>query len=296
MKSLRLEKLDVYRGEGELLITKGDSYLLKISGEDCEKLEFILKTFETSPDIEEVYNKVSSKIDFDKFNNLVNWLVKNHILREEKQEISACEIIHNIALSGDFSDFRQVEELIVKRLETKINKYHLKTLVYGNIELKSLEDIDLLIVFSPIFRNYDEFLKVNEFCYHNNIPTLHLELNMSSFTIGPFSVPEFKTPCLKCYSKRKIVNLEKKEQYLKFIKIRKEKIIACNEILLHNDLGLMLEFVKMELDNFFIRQSMFLYSRSITFDIIGYNFLESKILRIPSCSVCDESSIISPFN
>ncbi len=296
MEKLKLGIFDIFKSEEELFLSNGDHFLLKISGEDCLSLELMLKAFTDAMDKDAAYEKVKDALEREKFDNLVTWLVKNNILYEENQQNKPDVKNHNVIVFGEFKDLSEVESKIVSRLNTDINKYHLKALLNSDIKENCFEGVDLIIIFAPIFSKFDAFIEINKISYEHKIPAIHVGAGMNFFSIGPLSVASSKTPCLKCYSKRKIANFDRKEKYLKFIKYPNQKIVQNNNILEYYDLGLLVEFLKIELENYYSRNSMYLFARSITIDLLGYNITSSKILRVPSCDICDNSSIISPLN
>src|ERR1035437_2205403 len=120
---LKLDNIDIYKGEDELFIMKGDSYFFKITGVDCIVLELIIKAFIHESNKEIIYKEVRSLVTYTKYSNLINWLVKNNILIEEPPKL--IKSYHKIGIWGDFPDSAQLENIIVKQLETLDNKYEL---------------------------------------------------------------------------------------------------------------------------------------------------------------------------
>jgi len=296
MEKLKLGIFDIFRSEEELFLSNGDHFLLKISGEDCLSLELMLKAFADESDRDVVYEKVKDTLEREKYDNLLTWLIKNNILYEVNLQNTPETKNHNVIVFGEFINVSEVESKIVNRLNTEINKYHLKTVLCSDIKEEYFEGVDLIIIFAPIFSSFEAFLEVNRISYEKKIPAIHVGVGMNFFSLGPLSVASSQTPCLKCYSKRKIANFDRKEKYLKFIKYPNQKIVQNNNILEYSDLGLVVEFLKIELENYYSRHSMYLFARSITIDLAGYNISSSKVLRVPSCNICDNSAIISPLN
>ena len=296
MENLKLGIFDIFKGENELFLSSGDHYLLRVSGDDCHIMELIINGFKETSNIESVYKTVQTLIEHERFDNLITWLIKNNILYEENQQNTPEIKNHKVVVWGDFNNFGEVEEKIIKRLDTKLNKFQLKALINAEVKEDDIKGADLILMFSPIFSNYDSFLKVNEISHELKIPSIHIGVGINFFSIGPFSVPASNTPCLRCYSKRKIANIDHKEKYLKFVKYNDQKILHNNDIMLYYDLGLMVEFLKSELENYYTRHSMYLFARSITIDLMSYNIVASKVLRVPSCDICDNSTINSPIN
>jgi hypothetical protein len=286
----RLRNVSTYQAENKIYVADGDHNLIEISGDSVESVTAVLNVLETTSDPDDIYQKVKSTLSADRemFDQILHWLHTNHII----------ERINN------------GEALSKKTIPTFIHTTHLteaeRQKVFQTLTSTKFEFIEaekeaakFILVVAPIFDQYSSLASINEFAYEANIPICHIGIDSETFTLGPLSYPHMHTPCLKCYSQRKISNLKNPKRTIEFIRYADKKKISGVRI------GespyfftVLLTYLKMELEKFFYFNGMYceIVGKSLMFDHFNYEITKSRVLKIPGCPVCNSEVLVAPLN
>lgn len=285
--NLEINPVNIYSSEGKLFVTDGDHNLIEIAGEQVRIVEKIISEIKVCVDIELTYVKVAEAIDHDRdfYNEILEWLVDNGIAARnevvEKKVISV--FICGLPSTGD--------------IEEAIDMLNIGQEVHYT-PVDSLETADLALVFSPIYDHYQDVLALNKLAYQKGVDILHVGLDRTSFTLGPLVVPELKTPCLQCYSKRKLSNMKNPSTTLTFTKHADKRSLHTVVAQDNPHFSVVLSYVRKELGTYYKSGKLYsnLMAKSVFFDSSLYEVSKSKILRLPNCSVCAKSNHQSVLN
>lgn len=290
MDSYRLRNVSVYQAENTIYIANGDHNLLEISGQSVSIVSAALTALETPLTQEMLYEKIKSELDGDHhiLTQVLEWLLTNKIIErisngEASVKKTILTYIHSSHLTED-----QKEEVTVR---LSGDRY-----AYAKTEKSQAE---LILVVSPIFDQFDQIIKINEFAYEENIPLCHVGIDSDTFTIGPISYAKLNTPCLKCYSQRKISNLKNPKKTIEFVRYANKKQLNSVRITenpyFHN---VLLTHLKVELEKFFLTRGLFsaIVGKSLMFDHFNYEITKSKIIKVPGCTVCNSEVLVAPLN
>src|SRR5688572_992295 len=118
------DKISVYEMDESLIISFGDSELVKVHGKEKNLLEIVLKNFRTETDPEIVYERVRSDFGSDRtqYELILHYLIDNDLLliTQPPENLSK-----NIVILGNFEDCKQAAQLISKSLNSTYVKYKL---------------------------------------------------------------------------------------------------------------------------------------------------------------------------
>jgi molybdopterin/thiamine biosynthesis adenylyltransferase len=298
---MKVNNISIFSNADALYLTRADDNLIKITGKNKEILEQIIGSFSQTEDIEEAFLKAGNSVDKGFFLQAVGWLKENQILvngdrkRQEAQNIK-------IALYGDFADEAEVSEKLISKLNTEFLDYSLGSFSRSSQNDFSvdtfLKGIDIILLFSPLYNDSEVIDLINRNAYKKNIPVFHAGLDNTTAILGPIVDPSLLTPCIDCYEKRRFSNLDNADGFWNFITIKgKRKIHSAN--ITHNRIfPVFAELISKELSNFWSEGAAFspLLSRSIKFDLVNYEIIKSKILRVNSCDVCNKQTVYAPFD
>lgn len=286
----RLRNVSTYQAENKIYVADGDHNLIEISGDSVDSVTAVLNVMETSEDPEDIYQKVKSTLSADRemFDQILHWLLTNHIIeRTHDGEASVKKIIPTFIHT---SHLTQEER---KRVFQTIS-----TAKFEFVEAEK-EDAKFILIVAPVFDQYASLAAINEFAYEENIPICHIGLDSETFTLGPLSYPHMHTPCLKCYSQRKISNLKNPKRTIEFIRYADKKKISGVRIGENPFFfTVLLTYLKMELEKFFYFNGMYceIVGKSLMFDHFNYEITKSRVLKIPGCPVCNADVLVAPLN
>lgn len=291
--NIRLTNINIWKDENILFIKRADDNLLQIKGKDIINIEKIISFFRDNPNcnIEKASEELKENINFDKenFNNAIEWLTNNGILEISDDNTLSKEIKIAYKIDSD-----KLKEHFISNMDLfSCNNTHLIELD-GNLNSK----IDLILIISPLFDNYNEIKEISEKTYKNDIPLLHFELSPNSITIGPLVIPERGTPSLSCYIKRKIVNSKDAKKLVNFIKSTNKNRINKLDPTIFPFFKLFCEIIKIELEKYFKYEGAFsehLIGKTILIDFVNYDIEKSIILKDPQSPIF-KKEIYSPFN
>lgn len=296
--SIRQGKHDIYSVNNAIYILKSDKELIKFSGKDKQIIEKIIDEFAVISDPKEVFSLIKDSLNNDLgfFYEVIEWLCENNVLVKQDQEVSKSKKI-NIGIYGSFVS----PDSVIESLRKKINCID-KVKLYSTIAVEEgfdIDEVNAFVILSPLFTNYSTTSKLNKKLYESEIPYIHLSFEGNSFTIGPLMHSKFGTPCLDCYKKRKLANLDNPEGLLKFINIPNKKVIAKNSDPTNSPFfKIAVEFLARELEK--ISSSIYpntaLLAHDVTFNGWDYTSVKNKIFKLPFCEICSNVSIEAQFN
>jgi hypothetical protein len=283
----------IYKNDHCLFVANGDHNLIEISGDSVLLAEYVIEGFKTevSPDV--VFDKLKNAFDNDRsyFDEICEWLVNNRIIEQVNdqlnEKISVPTYIVNISNRSNPLKAH-------KELSESSNLFQ-----YNFIEEPNCDKAELILIFAPLFENLNEVLHINQFAYEKKIPLCHIGVDSSSvFTLGPLVYSELRTPCLNCYTKRKLTNLKKPSKTLSFIQHSNKEIIYQSDLSKSNYAKIALMHLRIELDKFFRSRRRFssLLGKSLVFDNNDYSIVKATLLKVPDCPICNSSQNYSPFN
>jgi hypothetical protein len=290
MHNYRLRNVSVYQAENSIYIANGDHSLVEISGKSVNAVVSVLSALEITSSPEILYEKVKSELGGDRaiFDQIIDWLLTNKIIERTRDGEAPIKrvvrtYIHSTHLTED------QKEKVVERLSGER---------YGYVRTEKGQAEFILIV-SPIFDQMSEIMKINEFAYEENIPLCHVGIDAETFTIGPISHAKLNTPCLKCYSQRKISNLKNPKKTIEFVRYANKKQLSSARIAENPYFyNVLLTHLKVELEKFFQTNGLFsaIVGKSLMFDHFNYEITKSKILKVPGCPVCNSEVLVAPLN
>lgn len=283
-----INAINIYSNSTNLFLTDGDHNLIEIRGEQVAIIEQVLIGIVRQDSLDYIYSEIGHLIENDKdfFNEIIDWLVDNNIVNRErnKQKKEILVSFENLESTSAQNDFIEI-----------LNKEN--TTVCFQICHDKLS-ANLIFYFTPIFEDYSLLTRINDFAYQNGINILHVGIDRASFTLGPLVVPKQKTPCLRCYAKRKITNLRNPESTLAFSKfVNKNKV---HKTLVENNkhFRTVATYIASELSKFYESGEVYssLIGKSIFFDNSIFEVTKSKILRTPTCTICQNNNHQTAFN
>lgn len=286
----RLRNVSTYQAENKIYLADGDHNLLEISGDSVDSVALVLNALETSSDPDDIFQKVKSHLanDREMFDQILHWLLTNRVIErtsngEAFSQKTIPVFIHTTHLTEDEKE-KVLETLSGAKFEyVPADKEHAK----------------FILVVAPIFDQYNSLASINEFAYEENIPVCHIGIDSETFTLGPLSYPHMHTPCLKCYSQRKISNLKNPKRTIEFIRYADKKKISGLRIGENPYFfTVLLTYLKMELEKFFYFNGMYceIVGKSLMFDHFNYEITKSRVLKIPGCPVCNSEVLVAPLN
>lgn len=283
-----ISAINIYSNNANLFLTDGDHNLIEIRGEHAAIIEQVLAGISRKDNLDNIFIEIGHLIDNDKdfFNEIVDWLVDNRIVNREKdQHKKEIQVyIENLESTSAKNDFIKT-----------INKEN-ATVSFLTCDDKQLAN--LILYFSPVFEDFSLLKRINEFAYHNNINLLHVGIDSASFTLGPLVVPKQKTPCLVCYAKRKLANLKNPEATLAFSKYANKNNVYKYQIENNKHFRTLATYIASELSKFYDSGEIYssLLAKSIFFDNAIFEVSKSKILRLPTCDICQNNNHQTAFN
>lgn len=285
---MNVSTINIYSSNSNLFLTDGDHNLIEISGEHVGIIEQVLAGILRRENLDFIFTEIGHLIDNDKdfFNEIIDWLVDNSIINREKNDQKKEIRVF----------FENMESTSAKKDFIKILNGENRSVSFKICDAK--QSANLILYFTPIFEDFNLLKLTNEFAYKNNINLLHVGIDRASFTMGPLVVPKQKTPCLVCYSKRKLANMKNPEATLKFSKYANKNIIYKYQIENNKHFRTLATYIASELSKFYDSGEIYssLIAKSIFFDNAIYEVSKSKILRLPSCITCQNNNHQTAFN
>ncbi|MFA8450189.1 MAG: hypothetical protein ACEPOW_05820 [Bacteroidales bacterium] len=301
-RKIKLQNLNIYSGIDHLYLYKGDHKLFKVEGDERKLVEDCVEAIKVSETIGEVYAKVKDALEDDEefFLQILEWLDENEVVTLEKseEEVNWEEKTKETVLVASSITEEEAKNIIEvlngKGRNLKLSKF-INFRENQTVELP--ENADVVVLFSPIFENYEKVYKINAEAYSKGIPLLHIGMEQNTVTLGPFVNPKFKTPCLSCYLKRKITNLANPTDFVRFMEIPDKKSLSELRISDMKYYDLMLSHLSLELEKVFLYDGLFsqLMNHSILIDPVGLCIEKSTIIKISDCEVCNSSSHYYPY-
>ena len=289
MSEYTLRNSSVFQGNDRIFVTNGDHHILEVSGASVHLIAEVIKGFESNSNSDQVFNRVSPAFENDRdlFNETLDWLVSNRILIESSNGSSQQKkTIRVHIVSPPISETDQ--DRICSQLSVDAYRY---------VPVNKT-DAEFILILSPLFEQFDSIKEINLWAFENKIPVCHAGIDESTFTLGPIADSRIDTPCLNCYSKRKISNLMKPAKTINFIRFSEKKKLAAYNITKNPFFDVMLVYLRNELEKYF-RSGGYLcgiIGKSIVFDNFNYEISKSKILKTPGCPVCNQELLVSPLN
>lgn len=288
----KLSNNTIFGNEKVLFISNGDHNLIEIVGDDVLQVEQVIKGFrhQTSPDT--LYNQIKHFLNNDKeyFDDICQWLINNKIIEEVESLSDKLLEVPTYVLGTPHDNSETVFHILKEPIES--HQYHFT-------KEADFEKAQLILIISPIFENSSEVLRLNEFAYIKKIPICYVGFDSSPiFSIGPLVYSELNTPCLNCYIKRKLTNLQKPQKTISFVKHPNKQLIAQSNHLKNIYSKIALYHLRAELEKFFRskRRISAMLGNSLIFDNNTYNFTKAKVLKVTTCSICNSVQTTSPFN
>jgi hypothetical protein len=303
MENLVLTPVSVYESIEGVYISRGDHSLVSLKGKDAPMIAHTISAFQENIIPDEAFELLRAKygIDQNYFNKLTKWLIQQKILTHPTKNHQ--KEVRTIGIIGQFSSEKDLVESfeILNRGEQNtfsfenVNYINLNSFNEANI---SLPDADLYLYFSPIFEHYQKLKVLNKQLYDQKIRCMHVGIDKHSYELGPFVIPELKTPCMGCYAKRKLINMANPEEYQKFISLLPVEQLNNYSISSIKHYKLMLEHLGITLQEYFTTQTSDLTGRTLHVDLYDYNTRVSRLLKVPTCEICCESekNLFVPFN
>jgi len=285
--NLRLNSVNIYSTHEKLFITDGDHNLIEISGEHVPVIEQIINTLQKEENVQEIYTKVSHLIDNDEsfFNEIIDWLIENRILYRDEKTSKKDIAIYFYGINNE--NAIGIVDTLNRSKNTRYQLVHSKELA------------NLIVIFSPIFENYKEFLHINEFAYKKGIALFHVGIDNVSFTLGPLVIPQLKTPCLKCYSDRKLSNMKNPIATLAFAKHYSQENLNKVDITQNIYFSTAINYLVVELNKFYTYENNLyssVLSKSLHFDNSMFEITKSQILKVPNCQICGKNNHQTALN
>ncbi len=303
MENLILSPVSVYEGADGVYISRGDHSLVSLKGKDAPMIARTITAFQENSLPEGAFELLKSKygIEQNYFNKLTKWLIQQRILTYLSQNQQ--KVIKKIGIIGQFASEQELAKSfeILNDGEKKtfgfemVNYINLNTFTDSDIELL---EADLYIYFSPIFEHYQKLKVLNKHLYDKKIRCVHVGIDKHSYELGPFVIPELKSPCMGCYAKRKLINMSNPEEYQKFISILPIEQLNNYSISDIKHYQLVIEHLGIILQEYFTAQTSDLTGRALHVDLYDYETRVSRVLKVPTCEICCESerNLFVPFN
>ena len=301
-RKIKLKNLSIYSTIDHLYLNKGDHKLFKVEGEERQLVEKCIEAVKDSTTIGEAFEKVKSDLDGDEdfFLQILEWLDENEVVKLEKTEEETdweAKTKEVVVVSGALSEEEAKDVIQVLKEKGRNVQLH----QYISLKNEKLDEIsdeaDIILVFSPVFENYQKVYEINKIAYKKGILLLHIGMEQSTVTLGPLVNPKYKTPCLSCYLKRKVTNLANPKDFVHFMEIQDRKALSELRIRENKYFDLMLSMLNLELEKAFIYNALFspLMGSSLIIDPIGMFMEKSTIIKVSDCDVCGTSSHYYPF-
>ncbi len=303
MENLILSPVSVYEGADGVYISRGDHSLVSLKGKDAPMIVRTITAFQENTLPEEAFAILKDKygIEQNYFNKLTKWLIQQQILTYLPENHQ--KELMKIGVIGQFSSEKELSDSIAL-----LNNGDQKTFGFELVNSINLNDFneaslnlveaDLYIYFSPIFEHYQKLKALNKALYEKKVRCLHVGIDLYSYELGPFVIPELKTPCMGCYAKRKLINMANPEEYQRFISLLPVEQLNHYSISNIKHYQLVLEHLGVILQEYFTTQTSDLTGRTLHVDLYDYNTRVSRLLKVPTCEICCESekNLFVPFN
>lgn len=275
-----LDNVFTFSTDNELFIAKGERFLLKIVGEDRKLLEVLLSAYNDVQSENSVFEKLKDQFNFDRghFDLMVGFLKDQGILITQNENSIVSPL--NIKILCCCDDIEAVNSLSTN-IFSSLNKDYILTIQdirSYKCDIDSDEKTDMAIVFSPLFETENRIREISSFFYSKDIPVIHGGVEITSIILGPIISPAFNTPSLNCYIQRKRTGMQ---NFDKFLQVTKLRSTSENSIKLTKNkyFRILLEYIALEIDNFFSENYSGLIAREVEFDFINYISYNTKILK-----------------
>lgn len=299
MSKLLIDDVAIFESNEGIYISRGDHALVNVKGNDVPLVLNVIRAFRENDSMDEVYYDLMQKygIDESRYHRIVNWLLNNRILRQERP---ARTNTYRLTVIGSFNSAEQVTDKLLSQLDGADAHFTLQQFIdirQPFVPTSLDADTDLVVVFSPLFEQFDRFKQINETLYKQQLRYLHVGIDESGYTLGPLVLPALKAPCLKCYAQRKIVNMADPDQYLKFTALTNVEKLTDMSLPAMRHFDLLAKHVQLVVTDYLrLGHSEFL-GKSVVVDLVGSQMHTSKVLKVPTCSVCGSAdNVFAPFH
>lgn len=295
MKHILLKDLNIYKNDSQTYIGRGDGFLSVIQGEEVPLVNSVLEKLisnDKEMDLEILESQIINEfnIDSELFSEITLWLKGNGIIQIEENEPKVVPTVY-IEIYGLPNE--EDKEHLLLMLE-KFLKEDIK-LSARTLEFMNPEDENLVLLFSSILNK--DSSKYARKLYDLNVPHIYLDFSPYSVTIGPAVIPSLRTPCLMCFTKRRISNTGDPSKYLQLIQLDNE-VLTQQPLKGSNFFYTLCEWLTSEINRLVSSKWK---TSGITAKTKSMNFatdeLElSKILRTPNCDVCNNFYVQRALN
>lgn len=295
MKQVLLKDLNIYKNESQTYIGRGDGFLSVIQGEEVPLVNSVLEKLisnDKEMDLEILENQILNEVNIDSelFNEIILWLKGSGIIQVVEEQSKVIPTVY-IEIYG-LSDKEEKDYLLLTLVEFLKDDINLSS---RNLEDMNPNDQNLVLLFSSILNK--DSRKYARKLYDLNIPHIYLDFSPYSVTIGPAVIPSLKTPCLMCFTKRRISNTGNPSKYLQLIQLDNE-VLVQQPLKGSNFFFTLCEWLTSEISRL---ASSNWKTSGITAKTKSMNFatdeLElSKILRTPNCDVCNKFYVQRALN
>lgn len=278
----------IFCGPDTLYIVNGDQNLIEIHGESTPMIKEILKGIHQKISLESIYESHKAEFGHDNetFQELISWMKEKQVILQSKNTHT---IKIHVLIDAKFSD--QSTSLI-----SSLNEISQKSVEY------TLEDnikaADLILFWGSLFTHRNRIKDLAQLSYEAKIPLLYVDIDSSSFTLGPIFSPELLSPCLNCYADRKQVQLKNPKAFSILQKKQNHEYIYTPLVKNKKYFTALVNFIHEELHQFIL--SGFTYS-----PLIGQSFVMTgspievqkfNILKVPHCPICSQRNQSMTFN
>lgn len=300
MSKINLASYNIFKAENEIYLSVEDAHLFKISGDDCFIIELILERVGLGMNVKAISKDLTVKYSIDESltGQCIDWLLRNNVIIELEEDVDKKIKTVNFVLAGFFDNENLKLETISKQLSTPQLEYNLLGVLNFSDDTKFIpaENADLIVVFSPLLIKRQTIKEIAKYCHEKAIPVLHVGLSNDMMTLGPIFDSSMETPCLECFFIRKLQNLNNLADQLTFLKIEEKKRISTYSVLNNSFTDIAIEFIKIELGEFFNAKSSKLLGKVFTLNQRSYEAQCVILYKVPSCTVCVSHSIVKAFN
>ncbi|MGO1722376.1 MAG: hypothetical protein ACTHY9_06640 [Sphingobacterium sp.] len=291
LKNIALKDLSIYKNQTQTYIGRGDGYLSVLEGEDVYLVNDILSILSANKEAlnydelrEEITKKHEVEVLF--FESIIDWLKSNGIILVNEEKKGEVEILKLAIVGIDEEENGPCSEKLQAILGDTVK-----------IEMASINDaeIDLVILFSPILNK--NITKYAEELYQNKIPHIYLDYSPYTITLGPAVIPAIKTPCLKCFMKRRLANTSDPKNYLKLIRIDNE-VVAQTSFVKSNYHNTLLEWLGGEILRLMGSEwkSAGIVAKAKSINFATDELEVSKIIKTVNCQVCNPHQVFRALN
>lgn len=295
-KSISLKNLSIYKNAERTYIGRGDGYLSVLEGEDVFLVNDIFSALldnDKKLPYQHLQQSIVEKhtVDDSFFDDIINWLTSNGILILEDDTPSSPQSQQlDLAIIGLPED--ETEALLQKLQEAMGDEVRISA---QSVDGLAEAENPVALLFTPILdksiSNWAQQL------YESNIPHIYLDFSPYTVTLGPAVIPAIKTPCLKCFARRRIANTADPKNYMKLIRLDNE-VLTKTSFLESNFHRTLLEWLAGELLRLQASKwtSAGIVAKSKSINFATDEFETAKIIKTVNCEVCNPHLVFRALN